>query len=91
MPLNNINEDVIFVVGHTPNTSTTYSGLTFQVHDCSLNLNPDLDWAKNLGLDLFKAKKSVRVGWPTNPDFLPGTNLLFYLGHKHHWGISTTH
>jgi hypothetical protein len=36
---------------------------------------------KKLGLDLFRAKKSVRVGRPTRTDFLPGTDLVQKRGH----------
>jgi hypothetical protein len=49
MPLNDINEDVIFIVGHTPRASSpTSSGLAFGVHGRSPNLDPNLDGVKNL-------------------------------------------
>ncbi len=36
---------------------------------------------KKLGLDLFRAKKSVRVGRPIRKDFSPGTDLVQKRGH----------
>jgi hypothetical protein len=49
---------------------TTSSGSTFGFHDCSPNLVPNLDRAKNL------------VGWPANrPDFLPDPDLEQKKGH----------
>jgi hypothetical protein len=64
MPLNDIDEDVIFGVGHTPSASTTSSSLTFRVHDHSPNLDPDLDRAKKSGSRSGPGENLI--GWPAN-------------------------
>jgi hypothetical protein len=49
MPLSDIDEDIIFIVGHTPRASSTTSlGLAFGVHGRSPNLDQNLDGVKNL-------------------------------------------
>ena len=78
MPLNNINEDVVFVVGHAPNTSsTTSSGLTFGVHDHSPNLDlnlervKNLDWVAGQPIQTFHKNTNSTVSLMTPPPKLP--------------------